>query len=228
MPRQEAPFFARGRTLADGTTIDASSLEKSANIVGKEWEIEDVHPDTGVRRVLHKSTAGDPAVNHNLVKVRACRNRTGLTIYAKQLVILDPTDPSSIIGICQDEGQVYTYVRPVDEYLPSTGCPDNDVCYVVIEGMATCKLPEGAVTGNVIAAGDWLICATEDVTTQEATAKTSGGRVSSMTRTISASTDVAGNLLAAQVANRIGVCAQSTSKTTNSTGEDLLVNIISV
>ncbi len=232
MPRQEAPFFARGRTLADGTTIDASSLEKSANIVGKEWEIEDIHPDTGVRRI-NTASATDPGYNHNLVKVRACRNRSGQTLLGKTLVILDPSDPGSIIGVATgaDPG-IQTWgstIRPIDEYLPSAGCPDNDVCLVVIEGQAVAKTPtEASVATTIWSAGQWLVAATGAATTQELTGTTSEGRLASLTMDIGTGTNsVADNVNATKLANRLGV-AMTACATTGVTNTDILVNFKSL
>jgi hypothetical protein len=80
------------------------------------------------------------------------RNESGGAVTPGQAVELDPEDPFTIKQTAQ------TAIIPpviVDEFLPAAGCPNNDVCYVVIKGPCSAQVISGA--GADVAGGTfWL------------------------------------------------------------------------
>ncbi|HUR52948.1 MAG TPA: hypothetical protein VMZ71_02370, partial [Gemmataceae bacterium] len=94
------------------------------------------------------------------VTCRLVRNVSGVTLYAKTLVVLDPTNPNRVTGRATTLFQLDTY--PVDEFLPATGVPTGDLFWIVVGGPAKVLTPMTGAEFNAtsIAAGDLIGAAT--------------------------------------------------------------------
>jgi len=193
----EAPF-KRGSTPYEGGTIDTNDLV-GVQWEGQEWIFNDVNPHTGVQRT------------ESQVRCRAVRNVSGITLLPGQLVQFSTTAGvygTRVIGYSNaTAGEGY----PVDEYLSSTtGCPNNDMCWIVIDGPAVIKTTMAGDAGNLIPVGSWVVAATAAASTHSTTA----GRVEVQVLTGATA------LLANQVQNRVGRAL--TARTTANTNTDTL------
>lgn len=131
MSRDNSLPFERGATAYGlGATIDAANL-KFDDLLGQVKDTEDIiWNDAGAKG------------NNSAAKVRvmAVRNKTGGAVTPGQAVELDPEAPFTIKQTAQTATIPPVFV---DEYLPSAGCPANDVCWVVIQGPCNAKLLPG-------------------------------------------------------------------------------------
>ena len=152
MARSENPPFGRGETWYNGGT--ATTSDPTA-VVGKEWVFEDVDPGTKAVR------------SNKYVRCRAVRNNSGISLLPRRIAQFSTT-----AGSFSHEVTGYTTVVAkrgflIDEFLPSTGVPDKDVFWVVVEGPAEGITDLAAV--DTIAVGDRLVALTA-VTSQATTA----------------------------------------------------------
>jgi hypothetical protein len=152
MARDENPPFGRGETWYNGGT--ATTSDPTA-VVGKEWVFEDINPNTkAVRSNKH-------------VKCRAVRNNSGISLLPRRIAQFSLTAGSFSHEVTGYTTTVAQRGYLVDEFLPSTGVPDKDVFWIVIEGPA-----EGIsdlATADTIAVGDKLVALTA-ITSQATTA----------------------------------------------------------
>lgn len=200
MSRNEQMPFPVGQTYYNGDTVPSTQGDRGIiNLLGKEYVCEDIALATGIART-------------NRYRVlRLMENNSGVTVYAKNIAILS-ADGKEIVGVV---ATLAAAGKPIDEYLPSSGCPAGDRCYVVIEGPAICKNCDAAVATNAHTAGNWVVAATVNA----ATTSTTAGRIGAA--------DFTGYTtpLADQLNNKIGK-AMSTSAATNLTGNDILVDVV--
>jgi hypothetical protein len=204
MARNENPPFARGATFYEGATIDSNNLG-GINLEGQEWVFEDI--DLNAAGSTKKSRTGLQ------VTCRIVRNVSGIALLPKRAVRYQATAGNYGGRV---DGYTTTTAAPfagvVDEYLPSTGVPANDLFWIVVKG-PTLMLPDlAAGANNVINIGDALVALTA-ATSQATTA----GRV--------APQDLTGATapLANQVQNKFGHAL--TARTTANTTLDVLVNL---
>lgn len=198
MARNENLPFEQGATFYNGGTIDSNNLG-GTNLEGMEFVVEDFSPSTGVVRTgMYR-------------RLRIVRNVSGVALLPKMLVRFDTT--AGKVGT-----RVIGYARttaaegyPVDEYLPTAGCPNNDLCYIVIEGPATVITQKAAGAPGVIGVNSWVVASTAAASTHSTTA----GRVEVQDLTGATA------LLADQVQNRVGRALSA--KTTANTDADLLI-----
>ncbi len=203
MSHQESLPFARGTTFFDGGTTDTTS---GRQLEGREYDVPDVDPrSTGTGSATYRTS--------RMVRVRIVRNKTGFALLPKKLVSFG-TEAGKSTG--QANGHVRLTADPVqgvvDEYLPSAGCPDGDLCYVVVAGPALC-LPDLAAGANNV-----LPVETRVVSLTAATSgATTAGRI--------APQDITGatSLLANQIQNCVGKVL--TARTTANTTSDVLVDV---
>ncbi len=205
MARDDAPPFGRGETFYNGGTIDSNNLG-GAQWEGKVWEFEDLD--------YSKSPGAKPARSGRCMIVR---NVSGIALLPKRLVSLQTAGTDGRFFLGRVDG--YTTITaqqgfPVDEFLTSTGVPNNDLFWVVIDGPATCLTDLAGAGLNVINVGDVLVSLTA-ATSQATTA----GRV--MTQDLASG--VTGATLAIQVQNRLGYALSA--KTTTQTNGDVLVDV---
>jgi hypothetical protein len=202
-------LFPRGTTWYNGGTIDANNLQ-GANILGQEKAFEDVdYSQYGIK----------PVRTNQLVYVRAVRNLSGQTLYAKELVQL-AADGQSITGRAVNDSQ---HAYPIDEFVPATGVPTNDICYVVVEGPAMMITAfTGAEFNGDITAGNRLHSVTTTAGSTQAGTTSEGGRVANFT-TVAATTVAQFNSLIAFTANWVGTAISA--KTTANTNANILVDV---
>lgn len=197
--------FGRGRTFYDMTaSIDTS------NYGGKEYEgIEAEFID----RNPFSNTQPNPRSNR-IVRCRMVRNVAGIALIPSKLAsIKTATYGGQIDGYATTTAQ--TNVFAIDEYLPSAGVRNYDMCWVVTEGPALIlNSIAGDVTNNLTI--DTIVVALTAVTSQSTTA----GRVAPQDFTGTQST---GSALAGQVQGAIGRVL--TAKTTTQTNTTVLIDV---
>lgn len=207
MARDEAPPFSRGETFYNGATIDSSNLG-GQNLEGKIWvfEDEDLTPGKVGAKVIR---TGRP------VKCMCCRNVSGTTQYGKFLINLQSGGADGRYYCGRFDGLSYIAGQrayPIDEYLPSTGVPNNDLCWIVIEGPAVCMTPLDGAADNVFSVGSMVAALTAATS-----GATTAGRV--YPQDLTGATSPLGN----QIQNRIGHALSAA--TTANTNSGLLVEV---
>ena len=205
MSKRESPPFQRGETyFGIGGTPDATSGFQHE---GQEFDWEDVDlnsTDVGVKP--HRSELP--------VTTRIVRNVSGFAVLPKRCVNYKSTDHGQIDGYCDVTAEGPLVV--VDEYLPSAGCANNDLCHVVVEGPALVSTSLAGTAVNVINAGDRVVGATAATS-----GATTAGRVEVQNKTITAGS--AASDLGNQIQNAVGVALSA--KTTANTAADLLISV---
>lgn len=210
MSRDNVSTPERGSTWYNGRTIDTNNLE-GVELEGQVKVFEDINwGDTGVKS----------ARSARKVVCMLVRNLSGITLYGKRLVTLNPTTQR----ITGNADTLAEECFALDEFLPATGVPNGDLCWVVISGPAIVKTP---MTGaefitTSIAAGDILVALTTSGASTAAGTTATAGRLAGVSLT--ALTTVAQGLAVVQHAvNNIGkAMSAATSGQTNS---DLLVDV---
>lgn len=192
---ENLPFPVGTTYFGAGGTPNATD---GASLEGREYEVEDTTP-AGVRRSNRRRT------------LRVVRwTQSAFNALPKHLVTFEASADNE--GQC--DGRVTTTAArcyPVDEYLPSAGVVQHDLFYVVVKGPAVCVTPMSNTSADM-AAGNFLVSITAATS-----GATTAGRLTNQDLTGATA------LLANQVQNRVGVAV--TSRVTNSTNTDILVNI---
>lgn len=195
--------WAIGSTFFNGGTADATS---GGNWEGREFLIP----------ALNYSSAQTPPLSgltgHEMVRIKIVRNVSGVALLPGLLVVYKASVPG---------GQVdgYTRVSPtlpagvVDPYLPAAGVPNNDLFYIVTEGLVLAKFTATASEAAALAAGDFL----HTVTAAASTHSTTAGRF------LTAVTSGATGVLAASVLNVLGVAVSA--GTTADAGASRLIRL---
>lgn len=212
--RDNSPPFDRGMTFYNGATIDSN------NLAGGQYEGQvKIFEDVLYSALGIKTTRG---INQDGAKVycRCVRNKSGATLYPGRLVQLDPANPGRVTGY-----QVSNFFEayPVDEFLPSSGVPDNDLFWIVIGGPALVKTPmTGAeFISTSIAAGALIGAGTTNGGSTAAGTTGPGGRACG--NTIAAATTHQGGDILNVAINYIGKAISAV--TSGQTNSDLLVDI---
>lgn len=213
-----------------GETAGAGSATALLNIEGTEIETDDLNFSSGA--AVSPKREG---VSNRRVRLRACRNLTGVTVYAKLLAVLSrdtrtnyasgtgaPTPTAGVsgstrfrelarLGASASVSPARCY--PIDEFLLSSGCVANDICWVVLKGPAVCKTSLANMATD-IAVGDALVAVT--ATTAAATDATTGGRVHPLDLVVTTAPDNS-------ISRVIGLAM--TALLTNTTNTDVLVDV---
>lgn len=146
MSKDLNPGFGRGETAYMGATPDASNL-LYGNYLGALKSFKDLtYTDVGSKGVR----------SHQGILCRAVRNVYGSAIVPKTVVELSP-DMTTIVKATDTANTKRHLLGVVDEWLPSAGVADDDVCWVVVLG------PTNALTadsGGAINAGTLVVCDT--------------------------------------------------------------------
>ncbi len=170
MAKQDNLPFPIGTTFFDGQTADTTT-NTAITLEGKEYTTEDLD---------YSKTGAKPYRSARLRKLMIVRNVSGIAILPMRLVTLQITGTDGKFALGRVDGYCTTgpggnvqAAFPVDEFLPTAGCPNNDLCYVTVEGPAT-VLTSMATTdfnnaSSAISVGDWLVSATA-ATSQATTA----------------------------------------------------------
>lgn len=193
MARDDAPPFNRGETWYGGSAIDSNDLG-GVNLEGKEYVFEDTIRGT-----------------QNPVRVRVVRNKAADVLLPKRLVRFQA---GSFYGRRVD-GYTSTTAEegfPVDELLPSTGVPVNDLFYIVVNGPALVLSDLAGGANNVITTSNNLVALTAATS-----GATTAGRVAAQDLTGATA------VLANQIQNRIGRAL--TAATTANTNTDILTYV---
>lgn len=204
MAREETLFLERGFTWYNGRTIDSSDLEATV-LEGKRFTHDDIdHSATGQVK---------PYRTQHTVTTIIVRNMASFALRAKSLVVFQLT---AGVNRCRVDGMARLTAQHcagyVDEYLNSSGCPQYDLCHVVIEGPAMGVTPLEGDAGNLIPVGTVLV---------SLTAATSGATTSGRARPQDLTGATA--LLADQAQYKVGMAMSA--KTTTNTNADILIYV---
>ena len=202
MPRTESPPFGRGETFYNGGTIDSNNLG-GAQFEGKIWEFEDIDYSLG-------KTGSKVSRSNRVVKCMCVRNVSGISLLPKRLAGLQTGGTDGRYALGRTDG--YTAATgqrgyPIDEFLPSTGVPNNDLFWLVVDGPSKVLTDLAGGANNLISVGSFV-----DALTAATSQATTAGRVEPI-----AATSLSYNL------NRIGMALSAV--TTGNTNADLLVEV---
>ena len=126
MPDRAVAPFARGTTYFKGKTVDSSDLP-GPSVVGQVHVFQDTDPSDETK----KRSNGD-------VVAIAVRNVSGVALLPKTLVqYKSDAIGKEVDGNSNSFSQVVAGV--VDDHLPAAGCPDDDICWVIVKGPCTVK-----------------------------------------------------------------------------------------
>lgn len=200
----ENPPFQRGQTYYNGRTIDSNDLE-GTNLEGTKWFFPDV---------LQSDTGGIKSLRTNqIVECTVVRNVAAAAILGKRLVTYQATAGNYGKRV---DGYARTTAVAVagatDEYLPSAGCPVNDLCYIVTRGPAVILTDLAGADNNVLNINDVVVALTA-----ASSGATTSGRVRPQDLTGATA------LLADQVQNSVG--RAMSAKTTAQTNSEVLINL---
>tara|TARA_R110000824_G_scaffold6882_4_gene31614 strand:- start:5142 stop:5759 length:618 start_codon:yes stop_codon:yes gene_type:complete len=121
MPDRAVAPFARGRTFYHGKTVDSSDLP-GGSVVGQVHVFQDTDPanETKLRS------------NGDVVAI-AVRNVSGISLLPKRVVTFKvDAIGKEVDGYCEVINERVAGI--VDDHLPSSGCPDDDVCWIIVKG----------------------------------------------------------------------------------------------
>lgn len=212
MSRDNDTLPGRGETFYNGGTIDSNNLG-GANLEGQEKVFEDIN--WGATGGAKPARGAGRKVTCRLV-----RNNSGITLYRKRLVQLDPANGGKVIGYASNYSQ---YCYPVDEFLPVSGVPANDLFWIVVHGPAMCTtVMVGSQQGADIAAGSILHSGTTSTGTTAAGTTGAPGRVDVFT--VAAAT-TAGQFTDINNFHHNKIGRAMSARTTAETNSDILVDI---
>jgi len=155
MPDRAVAPFARGRTFFHGKTVDSADLP-GTSIMGQVHVFQDTDPSDEAK---HRS-------NGDVVAV-AVRNVSGAALLPKTLVQYK-TDAigKEVDGNANSYSQLVAGV--VDDHLPTAGCPDDDICWIIVKG--PCIVKSAYINmGKLVAINDAVHAHTADSSLKGAT-----------------------------------------------------------
>lgn len=207
MARDESLPFARGETFYNGGSIDTTDTTQGAscslgglNLEGKEYVTEENAQSQGTGYPVGLSPVGRP------IRVKVVRNASGAALLPKRIVTYQCTTsikPGTRVDSYALNNASNNLAGVVDEYLPATGVPANDLFYIVVKGPTT--LISATTSGPLtITPGARLIADTCGATATDP----AGGRVGIVT--VTATTAETYN----SVLHQFG-CAASTAAVSN-------------
>lgn len=138
MASQEESIFGRGQTYK------ASSLTDGKQYEGQERYFVD-------RASL--TQPGGRTVGNRLVKCRCVRNVSGGALLPGHVVPFSYANGTPATQVAADAAALAVPAGVVDEWLPAAGVANNDLFWLVIEGLSNVLV----TTGTTIAAGDQLV-----------------------------------------------------------------------
>lgn len=208
MSRNQSQVVERGQTLY-GTTdpIDTNNLA-GGNLLGSTKDFED--KDWG------SFESAKPNRSARQVRVMLVRNMSGITLYGKRLVSINPRT-FEITGYSITTAQK---CYPLDEFLPTGGVRHGDVCWVVVSGPAIVKTMMASQTAD-IAAGDLIVAATHNAASTAAGTTGVPGRPDSISIT-ALTTPAQGLAVIRHAANHFTALSGATTGQTNT---DLLIDV---
>ena len=207
MSRNNASAPDRGQTLYAGNVIDTNNL-KGLNLEGQTKEFEDID--------WTNPESAKPSRSARKVRCMLVRNFSGVTLYGKRLVTLNP-QTNRITGYAVTLAQE---AFPLDEFLGTNGVPHGDLCWVVVSGPAIVRTLMTGQTAN-IAQGDLIVAATVNAASTAAGTTGTPGRPDSIN--LSALTTAAQGYSVVQHARNAWTALSAA--TTGQTNTDLLVDV---
>lgn len=174
-----SPPFGRGEIYdpADATTGAAAVPAVIAQAKGREWDFQDINLlDTTV------TPGAKPLRSGHDVTCRLMKNASGVTIYPKRVVTIDPDNPGDALALAAI-GDIALPVCVVDEYAPATGIPNGAYFWGVMEGRSLCRT-DNAVSDVSITSGMLLVYATGGYVNGSGDIVASGALISSELQTI--------------------------------------------
>ncbi len=153
MARDEAPPFELGQTYFQGNTPDTTV---GNHLLGKVWIFEDINlTASGTGGTMKPRRTG--VYRHMM----AVRNTSGGLLVPKRVGKLYVA--GSLYEITQELSGYGTTVGelcfPIDEFLPSAGVADDDICWICVQGPA--KVTSGAAGDTTVAIGEYVIPTTD-------------------------------------------------------------------
>lgn len=149
MSKESSLPFEIGQTYFGGNT---PSTTEGNQILGKTYVIED----------NDLSVAGSKSARSGRYKkVMAVRNTAGSALLPKRIARMK-SDGSAYEYLIEAMGYADTVGQlgyPIDEFLPAAGVADDDIFYVVVEGMAT--VTSAAAGDTNISIGQFVIPSTD-------------------------------------------------------------------
>ena len=177
-----------------GATYGATSNTAAPQFEGKEYIHEDMAYGTGA-----------------YVKVRICRNNSGVTLLPKRAVKFNLTAGKGFWDVAGYATVAAEKSGIVDEFIPvGVGVPNGDLFYVVVDGPCLASTELAGDVNNNIAVGDGL-----QATSGATTGATTAGRVGEAVFTGATA------VLAGQLANVVG--RAMSAMTTGQTATDILI-----
>jgi hypothetical protein len=170
MSRDNVSTPERGSTWYNGGTIDTNNLA-GLEAEGSTKIFEDVRWDVaGIKPARNQARS---------VTCRLVRNMTGVTLYAKTLVVLDPANPNRVTGRAR---VLFEESYPVDEFLPAAGVPNGDLFWIVLSGPAMVLTPMTGAEFNAtsIALNDFIGAATTNGGSTAAGSTVPAGRAAAL------------------------------------------------
>lgn len=186
-----------------GGTYGASGATDGIKFEGREYIVEDLDYSANPA----KARAISDSVSFK--RIRVVRNVSGISLLPRYLVGFKASQYGK-----QVDGYTNTTAAegfPVDEFLPSTGVPNNDLFYITVEGPAECFTSAAANAEDVFSQKSVLVA----LTAAASTFSTTAGRVTA--QDLTGATALLGN----QIMNRVGV-AMSASTTANTNSAKLV------
>lgn len=128
MQSRDSCPFGRGETAYGiGGTIDSSNL-LFAELLGASVSFQDDNPTTKAKN------------SQAQVLCVAMRNKTGGALLPGDVVLFSGTTFGETGATVTQSASPNVFAGVVDEYLPAAGCPNNDVCWIVVRGPTTAKI----------------------------------------------------------------------------------------
>lgn len=214
MSRDNDTMLGRGETYYAGATIDTNNLQ-GVEREGDTKIFEDkLWSAQGVKGERNQSRS---------VCCRLVRNLSGVTLFAKTLVVLDPSNPNRVTGRAR---VLFEECYPVDEFLPATGVPNGDLFWIVLSGPAKILTPmSGAEFNGVsIALNDFIGAATTNGGSTAAGSTVPAGRLATILPVnVALTTNVQYAQLIRDVTGWVG--RAMSAMTSGQTNADLLVDV---
>jgi hypothetical protein len=203
--------FERGSTYFAGATPVATAGDASYDFEGREYEVDDIIYTAGPTKGTLRS--------REKVILRVVRNTAGFALEPKRVVSFENGTHwgrrvDGYVNATSEHGY------PVDEYLKSTGVPDDDLFYIVVSGPATVLSGLANANSNQFTYGADILALTAATS-----GATTAGRVrvlDTLAQITSQATDLA--TVRDSIRSVIGR-AMTTQGATSHTAVDLLVRI---
>lgn len=202
----------RGKTYLSGSnrTIDTTQTTSKA-VMG----IRKVFKDLDYSSTSPSNTSVKAPRSGGEVTCILVRNSSGVALLPKMLVTWKSGARGKEVDGYGDFAPDAASAGVVDEWLPSTGVPNGDLFWLVVEGPTLCLTAKEADGTNVINVDDFLV----SVTAAASTHSTTAGRVIPAISVAGVTT----NITFAQSSNLHKIGRAMSAKTTANTNANVLV-----